>query len=193
MKFRIKYPMAEIREKVKITQRELKAEKPKLLKVLGVQLLSFTKLDYETKGRGGTGTDGITWKPLAESTIEQKTSRETAKPQKSKNGRIKPRKTGSGKRMPALGSVQIGVDTGLQRASASPGFIGKDGKGGNLFQLDTNVVTVGYNRSYSGYFDEERSLLPKVLPEKWKKELDDLVQEWADDVVKKYFDKGRGI
>lgn len=161
--------------------------------MLGTQLLSFTKLDYETKGRGGTGTDGITWKPLAESTIEKKTSRETAKPQKSKNGRIKPRKTKSGKRMPALGTTQIGVDTGLQRASASPGFIGKDGKGGNLFKLDTNVVTVGYNRSYSVYFDEVRPLLPEKLPDKWTKELEALVQEWADKIIKENLDKGKGV
>lgn len=39
---------------------------------LGVQLLSCVQQDFIVKSRGGTGRDGITWPPLARSTIAQR-------------------------------------------------------------------------------------------------------------------------
>lgn len=76
--------------------------------------------------------------------------------------------TKSGKAMPGAGSSAIGIDTGLQQASASPGFQGSDGKGGNIDIVTETSVTVGYGREYSGYFDAARPLLPTVLPEAWR-------------------------
>ncbi|WP_431851384.1 hypothetical protein, partial [Allosphingosinicella sp.] len=46
----------------------------------------------------------------------------------------------------AVAQHSIGVDTGLQRASARPSFLGSDGKGGNVLQVTGNQVTVGYGR-----------------------------------------------
>lgn len=175
MKIRVltKQRMEEIRKKAGATRKQLEQEIQKLLNLLGVQVLSWAKLDYETKGRGGTGTDGISWKPLASSTLRQKQRR----------GRTKPGKTGSGKILPGRGPTQIGVDTGLQRASASPGFVGPDGKGGNYFRLEASAVVVGFNRSYSEYFDRHRKLLPSELPKKWEEGLEQIVVNWAEDII----------
>lgn len=80
---------------------------------------------------------------------------------------------------------EIGRDTGLQLASASPGFAGPDGKGGNLLRVNgTSSVTVGYNRKYSKWFDAKRTLLPATPPPDWQKRLDNLTKKWADKIIK---------
>lgn len=80
---------------------------------------------------------------------------------------------------------EIGRDTGLQLASASPGFAAPDGKGGNLLRVNgTSSVTVGYNRKYSKHFDAKRTLLPATPPPDWQKRLDNLTKKWADKIIK---------
>lgn len=92
-----------------------------------------------------------------------------------------------------MSSYQIGVDQGLQRASAAPGFNDPakvwrlnpaDGEGENLFHIDGGTVTIGYNRSYSAAFDSERPIFPDQLPESWKEDAGEAVGDWADDRVK---------
>jgi len=92
-----------------------------------------------------------------------------------------------------MSSYQIGVDQGLQRASAAPGFNDPakvwrlnpaDGEGENLFRVDGGTVTLAYNRSYSAAFDSERPIFPEQLPQAWKDEAGDAVGDWADDRIK---------
>lgn len=144
---------------------------------MGVQLLSFAKLDYVTKGRGGTGTDGITWKPLAESTIKAKARKGSAKRNRKRT------RTKSGKARPGKGANQIGVDSGLQLASMAPGFRGDDGKGGNFLEVLGNQVTVGVNRTYSEHFDRERPIFPTELPASWQPPLEKIVDRWANKIL----------
>lgn len=87
----------------------------------------------------------------------------------------------------AVSRHQIGVDTGLQRASVQPGFVGGDGQGGNKFDVQGNSVTVGYGRSYSEHFDRKRTLIPGTLPKAWEQELERLTENWASDVLSRYF------
>ena len=71
----VRFPMNEIVASVRNVQGKLERDRQNLLKILGVQLLSFIQQDYQTKGRGGAGADGKTWKPLAASTIKAKNRR----------------------------------------------------------------------------------------------------------------------
>lgn len=96
------------------------------------------------------------------------------------------RKSKNKQRVSSIGAFEIGVDTGLQRASASPGFIGPDGKGGNLLLMSQASVTVGYNRTYSDHFDRLRPLIPNPLPEAWLKRIGRRVQRWAEGIVHRH-------
>ena len=166
--FTIKFPLAEIKAKLGNAKARIEREQRDLNEAIGVQLLSLAKQDYRTKSRGGTGTDGITWKPLAPATIKKKNVR---------GARNSKRKTTKGgKARPGIGSSAIGIDTGLQQASASPGFSGSDGKGGNVLVVTETSVTVGFNREYSEHFDAVRPLLPAVLPELWEKKCEEIVE-----------------
>jgi hypothetical protein len=71
------------------------------------------------------------------------------------------------------GAYQIGVDTGLQLNTLQPGY---QGSGGSSIEYDNLGVTVGAAMNYSEYFDKWRPIIPEVLPEKWIKELEDLIQ-----------------
>ena len=175
----VRFPMNELVAMVRHTQGKLQQDRQNLLKILGVQILSFSQRDFQTKGRGGTGTDGIRWKPLAKSTIARKLRRGKAN--------AKRKKTASGKKRPGAGSTQIGVDTGLLRASAQPGFKGNDGLGGNVFESRGAEVTVGYGRNYARYFDAVRPLMPAALPNSWQKELDQRTEDWANKIAKEVF------
>lgn len=75
---------------------------------------------------------------------------------------------------------EIGVNTGLQRSSATPGYRATDSKGGNLFEKGTDFVTVGYARNYSKFFDEKRSLLPAELPADWQRKIDKTATDWME-------------
>ena len=91
-----------------------------------------------------------------------------------------------------MSSYQIGVDTGLQRASAAPGFNDPHGVwrlsptdvfGQNLFEIDGGTVTIAYNRSYSEAFDAERPIFPETLPANWVSDAEDAVESWGDAIV----------
>lgn len=73
----------------------------------------------------------------------------------------------------SVSGYMIGVDRGLQRSSASPGFHSEEG--GNVFEQNDVSVTVGYGMNYSGHFDLHRKLFPDILPEPWFKELEEMV------------------
>lgn len=178
MSFKIQNPFAAIVAKTKAAKKKVEQQQRNLLEAVGVKLLSFAQQDYRTKSRGGTGTDGITWKKLAPATIKRKNSTSAGKENATR------KTTKGGKARPGIGSSAIGVDSGLQQNSASPGFKGGDGKGGNVLTVTEHDVTVGYGREYSKYFDDQRPLLPTRLPEAWQKSIDELVTRGVERIVR---------
>lgn len=175
MRFVVKTPVGSVMSKLAQFRLALSSEQQEILEALGVKVLSFSKQAYIVKSRGGTGSDGIKWKPLAQSTIDARNRRGKRNAKRTT--------TKSGKARPIGGGVAIGIDTGLQLSSASPGF--QAGKGGNIFQIRGASVTVGYGREYSGYFDEQRPLLPAQLPDEWERELNELMVRWAEKLIHK--------
>lgn len=171
--YRVHFPLADLKRAARNNQQAIEQEIADILEVLGIQLLSLIQLDYEVKSRGGSGAGGVTWKPLKP---------ETAK-RKGRRGRRNRNRRTSGRRRPRAGQTAIGVDTGLQRASATPGYRAPDGEGGNVFELGATDVTVGFGRSYSQYFDDERELIPEPLPMQWQHELDLTASEMLEEVV----------
>lgn len=210
--FRVRFDSAEQRRALALVRNELRTEVPKLMDVLGVQLLSDAQLAYVEKARGGVGEDGIRWAPLKRSTLAARVRRvgrgrtivarrkKLAKQIRDTKGK------GAGKKIArlrkqraelrqelerlidaAVANHEIGVDTGLQRASAKPGFQGGDGEGGNVLKVEGHRVTVGYGRSYSKYFDEKRPLLPSTLPRVWVGRLEEQAEGWAEGIIRKHF------
>lgn len=91
-----------------------------------------------------------------------------------------------------MSSYQIGVDQGLQRSSAAPGFDDpaktwklnpSDDDGANIFEVDGGTVTLGYGRSYSAAFDAERPLFPEQLPTAWREDAEEKLGEWTNEVT----------
>lgn len=156
-----------------MTREELQKRKDELLKAMGVQLLVDSVKDYHTKSQGDTGLDGEKWKPLAPSTVQRKNQRKLGG-----RGRGKSKLS-----LEELAFTDIGIDTGRQLKSASPGYSGQDGQGGNLFEQDAESVTVGYNRDYSEHFDEVRPLLPEILPEDWVQHQEEIIEKWAEQII----------
>jgi len=171
----------------------LRTTLPSLLQQVGVYVLQEQKFSFESKSRGGTGADGVKWKPLADSTEVKK-----ARKSKAFKGRQK-RLRALGKRLKAaksdkqrskivgqidgLGSVpksQIGVDRGMLRNSSTPGYAGPDGQGGNVLEVKGNRVSVEYGRSYAKWFDEKRPLFPTTAPQSWVDGIDSIVRDWVD-------------
>lgn len=146
MKFTLTVPTASIRRKLRKARAELLADRPTVLRTIGVAILSDSQQAYRTKSRGGVGSDGIRWSPLKPSTIAKKNRRGKQNANR--------KTTKSGKARPAGGIVAIGIDTGLQLASGSPGF--NAAGGGNILRITDRDVVIGYGRSYSRYFDEKR-------------------------------------
>lgn len=180
MQFTVKFPHAEIQRATKAAQAKMAQHQRDVLEAVGVKLLSFAKQDYRTKSRGGTGTDGITWKPLAAATIKRKNGTSTGK----KNS--KRRVTKGGKARPGIGSSAIGIDSGLQQNSASPGFKGPDPEGGltgNVLEVTETSVTVGFGRSYSEHFDAVRPLLPTTLPDAWREGCEEIVVRHGERII----------
>lgn len=105
-----------------------------VLTAIGEELTGYIMEDFETKSRGGVGEGGIQWAPLDPRTIAKKAKR-------AKGGDT---------------STQIGVDTGLMRMSIQPLTPDLDGKGGSIFKIEGNQVSVGFGRHYAKYFDEGR-------------------------------------
>ena len=108
-------------------------------------------------------------------------------------GIVKDKKTGSTKETlrkrisPSGGGYEIGVDTGMQRSSAQPGYTGRDGKGGNVKKIDGDTLTVGFGRNYSEYFDEKRALFPVKLPQEWLDDLEEMAAQHGADIIERSF------
>lgn len=187
MPFTVKFPLGDLTQARLRAEQRLAAERDILLNTLGTQVLSFAQQDYVTKARGGEGTDGITWDPLQRSTLAARVARRApykalVRQRKSLAGMRDAKSRAKRKQITAKqhalidkesSRYEIGVDTGLQRASAAPGHPD------NLFDLSPSSVTVGYNREYSEHFDAKRQLLPEELPDAWQEELNALTLDWA--------------
>lgn len=160
----------QIRRGLEAAGRDFQAEQANVLEAVGARVLSYAQQDYRTKSRGGTGSDGITWAPLAESTVKRKASKGSAKRQKNR------KQTKNGKARPTGNAVAIGIDSGLLLNSSQPGFAGN-------MSVDQASVTVGFPRTYAKHFDAQRPLLPSRLPDAWRDELDGIVTRWAESVL----------
>lgn len=187
---------------------EIERRAPELMNQLGTQVLSWSQQSYLAKARGGRGNDGIQWAPLKRATLEARVrkradARGIVQERRSLASQIRSTK-GAGssgrkarlraKRKELLARLkslvdrevdnhEIGVDTGLQRSSATPGFTGTDGRGGNVFRRQGLSVTVGYGRRYSPHFDRRRPLLPAAIPTKWQQGLDRRTERWLEAIV----------
>lgn len=198
----------------------LRSERKEILTVIGVYLLQKAQLDYRTKARGGTGEDGVKWARLKRSTIANRVRRRAAAKRIVAERRtlayqirairaglqtvpnaaqtiaaMRQRRKDLGVKLESLidtefSNHEIGVDTGLQRASASPGFQAPDGLGGNLLVITEVDVTIGYAREYSKYFDELRKLFPENVPELWQTEIEAIVEDWAETLLTRELSSG---
>lgn len=168
--FKVSFPTQKLQAKLRATKADLLAKKQECLRLVGVAVLSLQAQDYRTLSRGGTTADGRHWKALDPKTIKSKARR-------GRGATSKRTTTKSGKALPVGDVSAIGIDTGLQQASGSPGFNAPGG--GNIFEVTGDRVTVGYGREYSKYFDKTRKLFPDKLPKAWLTTLRDVVQQWA--------------
>lgn len=84
-----------------------------------------------------------------------------------------------------VSGYDIGVDTGAQRASGSPGYKGND----QIFKKDEVGVTVGYNMQYSKHFDKRRQLMPDVLPPEWFTEIESIAAKHTEVTVENSLNK----
>ena len=66
---RVEFPEDQLIDGVEAAAEAVRRHRHQLLEKIGVQILSFVKLDYVAKSRGGTGTDGIKWRPITVATI----------------------------------------------------------------------------------------------------------------------------
>lgn len=175
--FEIRVPYNDIIARVDAAKKKVAEGKSEVLEAIGIQVLSLAQRDYRTLSRGGTASDGRIWKALDPKTIKRKASRKGSR----KAGVVK--RTFGGNVLPSGNVSAIGIDTGLQFASGSPGFIGADGKGGNILTKGPSSITVGYGREYSKYFDAVRKLMPDVLPDNWRKAIDRIVAVWIQKII----------
>lgn len=212
--YRVRINISEDVRRAREAQGKMASDRKTILERIGIQALSLAQLAYREKARGGTGSDGITWAKLSRETIEARVrsrapakrivaqrkqiasqiSATKGKGSNAKRARLVKQRKELLARLQSLIDTEysrheIGVDTGLQRSSAQPGFAGSDGKGGNIMKLDCVSVTVGYGRQYSKYFDEKRPLLPAVLPPSWVTSFDQLVDRWLKEIMR---DSGLG-
>lgn len=132
---------------------------------LAFTFLGLVKEAFETKGRGGTGSDGITWAPLTQSTIKAKLRKGMTKAQskryrqdfigafKSASARMseeKARKFAHFKatraheirvgRLVQSGPYQALVDTGILRQSLSVGTLVENGPAATYSPADQDQV-----------------------------------------------------
>jgi hypothetical protein len=207
--FNLKHNLPELVADLRRAQGKWRQDQKELMEVLGTTLLSEAKKSYRLKARGQQGSDGVRWRKLKRGTLDGRVRRRSAsrrivKQRRKLAGQIRSA-TGKGstlrkqkwrKKRKALfqkherlidkevSRHEIGVDTGLQRSSASPGFSGQDGKGGNIFKVSQTRVTVGYNRTYSKFFDVARTIMPEVLPSSWNKKLGNNIHNWSKRILK---------
>lgn len=166
--YRVTFPIEQLKQAIRRNRRVVRDSIADVLEVVGIQLLSEIQIDYDVKSRGSTGVAGG-WRPLKPATIRQKNRRGRGRRTRSQRARA--------------GSSAIGIDTGAQRNSATPGFRGTDGEGGNVFEIGAADVTVGFGRSYSKHFDNDRELIPDPLPQAWTDDLDQTVSEMLEEII----------
>jgi hypothetical protein len=174
VKFSVTLDTASVVQKLRRARVAFATKQRDALEAVGVAVLSRSQLDYRTKSRGGTGTDGIKWEPLKPATVKAKSRRGRKQANRATTKSGKPRPTGN--------ATAIGINLGLQLSSASPGF--RVSNGGNIFRLTNTDITVGYGMKYSQFFDELRPLLPEKLPPVWREEAQAIVNRWAEQIVK---------
>jgi TolA-binding protein len=94
---------------------------------------------------------------------------------------------------------QIGIDTGLQRAAKASNLDDnvwnrpdEDGRGQNVFAVTDTSVTVGYQRTYSHYFDAARKLIPETIPDAWMSDLDREAGRQCGRVIRDAIDAMKG-
>lgn len=169
---KITTPFAAMQQQLQQAKQNIQNEKRELLQAIGVAALSLNQMDYRTLSRGGTASDGRRWPALDPKTEKQKARR----------GRkaSSTATTASGVPLPS-GRSSIGIDTGLQFASGSPGYAASGG--GNIFEVSLDSVKVGYGRSYSKYFDIKRKLVPDTLPASWQTLLNQIIEGWLQEII----------
>lgn len=120
---------------------------------VGVALLSQVQQDYLTKARGGTGRDGVKWKPLKPETIARR--RRTAGDTKAARVLVRQAKQ-AGQKRPSVkvlyGSrqVEILIDTRRLFRSLSPGVEDRPSNApGQIFEHKPGAVIVGTNAPYA--------------------------------------------
>lgn len=182
MRLKVRVPADDVRSALKRARVLFATQQRDALETMGVRILSFSRQSYVTKSRGGTGMDGIKWAALSEQTVKRKSNKGAAKKQKNRAA------TKSGKARPTGNATAIGIDTGLQINSASPGF--KAQGGGNIMRLTNTDIEVGYGRSYSEHFDKRRPLMPETLPDKWRQACEEIVARWAERLIKEAIGDG---
>ena len=166
--YRVTFPIEQLKQSIRRFRRIVRDGITDVLEVVGIQLLSEIQIDYDIKSRGSTGAGGA-WRPLKPATTRRKNRRGKGRRTRSQRARA--------------GSSAIGIDTGMQKNSATPGFRAADGEGGNIFEIGSADVTVGFGRSYSKFFDKDRTLIPDPLPQSWTDDLDDTVSEMLEELV----------
>lgn len=128
--------------------RQLRDRYPAILKdtmkLVGVQMLSWAKQDFEKKAKG-QGAGGESWQPIGRGGARQRL-RKLGSYQKL----TKKEKTAAIDQ--TVGQHSIGVDTGRLRNSLSIGNTE------NLNEATDKYVIVGTKLSYAEYFDEKRPI-----------------------------------
>lgn len=123
---------------------------------LGVTVLSKVQVAFVVKSRGGTGSDGIKWAPLAKRTLTKK-------------------RTGGTGKADAL------RDTGALLRSLTPGVDDRpSGAPGQLFELVAGGVIVGSKLPYAGFHQDgtehvpARPIVPPDgrIPDAWAPDLE---------------------
>jgi phage gpG-like protein len=168
-----------------------------LLLRLGVTALSLCKVRFETLSRGGT-YEGEKWAPLAPSTIAGRrrpkgvptryqarrgVAEAALKLQKARRGSkaqqkaLKAYERSKKKAAQAFAPLQILVDTGVLRASLSPGLEGPSGDANQVFKLESGAVIVGTKLFYARFHQygtrrmPARPPLPEKFPPAWHQPL----------------------
>lgn len=170
---KISTPFAAMQQRLIQAKNQIQSERRELLQAVGVTVLALNQADYRVLSRGGSASDGRRWPALDPKTEKRKAAR-GRKPGSKQT-------TATGVALPSGGPSSIGIDTGLQFSSGSPGY--SIPGGGNIFEIGVDSVKVGYGRSYSKYFDIKRKLVPDTLPEGWQSMLNKVVQQWMQQII----------
>lgn len=132
---------------------------PAVLKVVGIQLLAWAKVDYVSRSRGKADAAGNKWRPIKPETVDNRNRRLAAfKALKTRDSRRRFLQNARGK------GFQIGVDRGLLLASLQ--LAGK----GNVFEAAGLMLTFGTNIEYAEFYDAGRPILFEnmVTPDRLK-------------------------